>query len=82
MFDADVDPFFNVPISHALVDDDPDGGFGHVVDDTRFTVIDFVWHAWGSLEWTAIEAWYFEDRPFLDGTIGFDVDNITNPTGL
>lgn len=45
MLDADVDPFLNVPVSHALVDDDPNRGFGHVVDDTGFAVIDFMRHA-------------------------------------
>lgn len=45
MLDADVDPFLNVPVSDALVDDDPDGGFSHVVDDTGFAMVDFMRHA-------------------------------------
>lgn len=45
MLDADVDPFLNVPVPDALVDDDPDGGFGHVVDDTGFAMVDFMGHA-------------------------------------
>lgn len=45
MFDADVDSLFDVPVSDTFVDDDADGGFCDVVDDTGFTVVDFVGHA-------------------------------------
>lgn len=45
MLDADVDTFLNIPVSHALVDDDSNSGFSHVVDDTGFAVVDFMRHA-------------------------------------
>lgn len=47
MLDANVDALFDVPVSDSLVDDDADGGFGHVVDYPGFAVIDFVGHAVG-----------------------------------
>ncbi len=63
MLDADVDPFLNVPVSHALVDDDPDGGFGHVVDDTGFAVIDFMRH---TEEHQKTKAWKAQTRRRTD----------------
>ena len=49
MLDPDVDTLFNVAIPDALVDDDADGGFGDVVDDAGFAVVDFVGHAGGDI---------------------------------
>ena len=60
MLDADIDSLFDVSITDSLVDYDADGGFGYVVDDTGFAMVDFVGHA------------------FLDRSVGFDVDNVSN----
>ena len=45
MLDADVDPLFEIAVANLLVDDDADGGLGHVVDNARLAVVDFVGHA-------------------------------------
>lgn len=47
MFNADVDSFLYVSVSNALVDYNADSGFGDVIDDTGFAVVDFVGHAGG-----------------------------------
>lgn len=47
MLNTDIDTFFDVSVSNALVDDDPDGGFCHVVYNTSLSMIDFVGHAVG-----------------------------------
>ena len=45
MLDADVDSLLNVPVANSLVDYDPNCGFGDIVDDAGFAVVNFVWHA-------------------------------------
>ena len=60
MLDADIDSLFDVSITDPLVDDDADGRFGNIVNDTSFAMVDFVGHA------------------FLDGSIGFDVDDVSD----
>lgn len=42
VFDMDVEVFFDVVVFDFFVDDDVDGGFGDVVDDVSFVVVDFV----------------------------------------
>ena len=45
MLDADVDSLLNVPVANTLVYYDSHCGFGDIVDDAGFAVVDFVWHA-------------------------------------
>lgn len=45
MLDADVDALLNVSVANSLVDYDSHCGFGDIVNDAGFTVVDFVWHA-------------------------------------
>ena len=56
MFSANVDSFFDVPVADAFVDDDTNSGFGYVVDDAGFAVVDLVRHAEGSQNRRAQEA--------------------------
>ena len=60
MLDADIDSLFDISVTDSLVDYDAHGGFGHIVDNTGFAVVDFVGHS------------------FLDGSVGFDVDDVSD----
>lgn len=44
VFDADVDTLLDVAVVDDLIEEDTDGGLGHVVDDTGLTVEDLVGH--------------------------------------
>lgn len=45
MLNADIDSLLDIPVADSLVDYDAHGGFGDIVDDAGFSVIDFVRHA-------------------------------------
>ena len=45
MLNADIDSLLDVPVANSLVDYDADGGFGDIVDDAGFTVVNFMRHA-------------------------------------
>lgn len=38
MLNTDVDTLLHVPVSDLFVDDDTNGGLGHVVDDASFAI--------------------------------------------
>ena len=44
MLDSDIDPLLDVSVAHALVYDYAHGALGDVVDDSGFSVVNFVWH--------------------------------------
>lgn len=44
MFHTDIDSFLDEAVAYSFVYDDADGGLGHVIDDSRFSVVDFHWH--------------------------------------
>ena len=77
MLDADVDSFLNVPVADSLVDYDSHRGFGDVVDDTGFAMVNFVRHAVVSISKADL---FIEsrrkDQPFLNGSVGFDVNDV------
>ena len=50
MFDADVDSLLDISISDSFINDDADGGFRYIVDNTGFAMVDFVGHAVGMCE--------------------------------
>lgn len=45
MLDADIDSLLDVPVADSLVDYDAHCGFGDIVDDAGFAVVNFVRHA-------------------------------------
>lgn len=45
MLNADVDSLLDVPVADSLVDYDAHCGFGDIVDDAGFAVVNFVRHA-------------------------------------
>ena len=67
MFDADVDSLLHVAVADFLVDDDADGGAGHVVDDAGFAVVDFVGHLefWGGSQCQSYQTSLFFMREVL-----------------
>ena len=44
MLNSQVHSLLEISVTDFLVDDDSDGGFGHVVNDAGFAVVDFVGH--------------------------------------
>lgn len=45
MLDADIDPFFDIPIADALVYDDTHSRLCDVVDHSSLAMVDFVRHS-------------------------------------
>ena len=45
MLNADIDSLFDIAVADPLVYYYPDGALGHIVDNTRLAMVDFVGHA-------------------------------------
>ena len=89
MFGSDVDALLNVTIADALVENDTNGRFCHVVDDASFAVVDFERHTvksrqlmsshqvqYGCCEVKMLRECFF--LPFLNSTICDDINNVTD----
>ena len=79
MFDADVDSLFDVAVADSFVDYDAHCGFCDIVNDTRFSVVDFVRHAVVLVKKNSLN--YERKRkyePFLNGSVGFDVNDVSD----
>ena len=50
MLDANIDSFFDIAITNAFVNDDPNCRFCYVVDNAGFAVVDLMRHAGWRLE--------------------------------
>lgn len=85
VLDTEVDALLDVPVADLLVDDDTDRGLGDVVHDTGLSVVDLVGHTvfkMSGFRDPVSVCWIFFvciDLPLLDGTVGLDVDDVTDP---
>lgn len=79
MLDSEVDAFFDVAVLDLLVDDNTDCRLRNIVDYSSLTVIDLMRHA-ESKSVLLNGCVVVVDKPFLDSSVGLDVDNISDPT--
>ena len=95
MLDADIDSLLEIAVADLLVDDDADGGLGHVVHDARLAVVHFVGHLIEHIHISTLSSrvlscggfglrgeFWSSTYTLLDCAVGFDVDNIAYSVGF
>ena len=79
MLDPDVHPLLDVTVANDLVDNDTDSTRCYIVDNAGSTVIACNLHVWYETrsqdEPMIVLVWH----TLLLGSVGLDVDNVTNP---
>ena len=78
MLDTDVNSFLDIPVADSLVNDYTHCGFGDIVDDAGLAVVNLVGHAVVLIREKSAKSVESkrEDRPLLNGPVGFDINNI------
>lgn len=87
VLNAEVDTLLDITVLDLLVDNDTDGALGDIVDDTSLSVVDLVWHTTQGQHFCFARHDHPSQcipqksqchSPLLDGTVGLDVDDISN----
>ena len=77
MLNTDVDTFLNVAVSNDFVDDDTDGMWGNVVNDTSSSVTMYIKYRTSSIIACNAPMVVFVGHATLHGRVGLDVDDVS-----